>query len=119
MPPDNLNPSQQQAMLDWLHWGGQLILVGGAGPSLSILKDSFLEPYLPAELSGESALLDADDLQPVSASYPPPFVTTTRDDDETAPTVYAAQPVRRLERPLPSARADPSPPEPSGLPGRA
>jgi hypothetical protein len=96
MPPDNLNPSQQQAMLDWLHWGGQLILVGGAGPSLSILKDSFLSPYLPAEVTGESTLLTRDDLSPVSATYPPPVVTTTRDDDENGPTVYSAQPVRRL-----------------------
>src|SRR5262249_30354097 len=29
--PDVLSLSQQQALLDWLHWGGQLIITGGAG----------------------------------------------------------------------------------------
>ena len=36
-------------MLDWLHWGGQLIFTGGAGQSYSLYRDSFLGPYLPAE----------------------------------------------------------------------
>ena len=72
MPPDNLNPFQQEAMLDWLHWGGQLIVVAG-GPSVSILKDSFLAPYLPAELTGENKLLSQDDLKPLAQSYPPPY----------------------------------------------
>jgi hypothetical protein len=71
--PDTLNPSQQQAMLDWLHWGGQLTLVGGPGAGFSLLKDSFLAPYLPADAEGENALLSRDDLKPLSASYPPPF----------------------------------------------
>jgi len=49
---DDINPAvlteeQQRAMLDWLHWGGQLIV---SGPnSLDKLKGSFLEPYLPAK----------------------------------------------------------------------
>ncbi len=45
--PNQFNPDQQLAMLDWLHWGGQLIV---SGPnSLDMLKGSFLAPYLPAE----------------------------------------------------------------------
>ena len=32
MQPELLGVGQQQAMLDWLHWGGQLIVVGGPGP---------------------------------------------------------------------------------------
>jgi len=48
--PDSLDPDQRQALLDWLHWGGQLIL---SGPdTLDTLKDSFLKPYLPAETAG-------------------------------------------------------------------
>jgi hypothetical protein len=42
-------------MLDWIHWGGQLII---SGPnSLDKLKGSFLAPYLPAE-SGQALKLD-------------------------------------------------------------
>ena len=28
LPPDILSVAQQQALLDWLHWGGQLIFTG-------------------------------------------------------------------------------------------
>jgi len=72
MSPDVLSSPQQQAMLDWLHWGGQLIIVGGAGPSLSALRDSFLAPYLPADPSSENGLLTRDDLKPLADAYPPP-----------------------------------------------
>jgi hypothetical protein len=44
--PDWLSLDQQDALVDWLHWGGQLI-VSGPG-SLETLKSSFLAPYLPA-----------------------------------------------------------------------
>lgn len=49
---DDLNPAvltnfQQQALLDWLHWGGQLVISGPS--SLDKLKGSFLEPYLPGQ----------------------------------------------------------------------
>ena len=45
--PDQLDAEQQQAMLDWLHFGGQLIL---SGPDcLAKLGDSFLADYLPAK----------------------------------------------------------------------
>ncbi len=44
--PSVLNIEQQQAMLDWLHWGGQLIISGPK--TLDQVKHSFLEPYLPA-----------------------------------------------------------------------
>jgi hypothetical protein len=44
--PAKLDSPQQEAMLDWLHWGGHLII---SGPnSLDRLKGSFLEPFLPA-----------------------------------------------------------------------
>ncbi len=52
MNPDALSLDQQQAMLDWLHWGGQLIV---SGPnSLATLRGSFLDAYLPA--TGEEAV---------------------------------------------------------------
>ena len=41
-------------MLDWLHWGGQLIV---SGPdSLASLQASFLQPYLPATFVGSREL---------------------------------------------------------------
>ena len=45
-----LTPGQQQALVDWLHWGGQLIVSGPR--SLESLKNSFLAAYLPAIGSG-------------------------------------------------------------------
>jgi len=48
--PLQLSPEQQQALLDWLHWGGHLIL---SGPdTLDTLRDSFLGDYLPALAAG-------------------------------------------------------------------
>src|SRR5262249_1729857 len=40
--PENLSVTQQEAMLDWLHWGGQLILTGGAGQPYSLYREGFL-----------------------------------------------------------------------------
>ena len=97
MLPDTLSPAQQQAMLDWLHWGGQLILVGGAGPGFSFLKDSFLFPYLPAEATGENALLASDDLKPLSAEYPPPYVPSDKGLDDGGAT-YSPDPAQTLAR---------------------
>ncbi len=47
MRPELISPTRQQAMTDWLFWGGQLV-VSGPG-SLATLRGSFLEPYLPVE----------------------------------------------------------------------
>jgi hypothetical protein len=71
LPPDALSVSHQQAMLDWLHWGGQIVIVGGAGPTYSIFRDSFLGPYLPGEPTGENKALGQAELGPLSQSYPP------------------------------------------------
>ncbi len=50
--PNRLSLDQQQALLDWLHWGGQMIV---SGPnSLGMLRGSFLEPHLPAQ--GDEAI---------------------------------------------------------------
>ncbi len=71
MPPETLSISQQEAMLDWLHWGGQIIIVGGAGPAFAPLRESFLGPYLPAEPSGQGAQLTSADLEAFVKAYPP------------------------------------------------
>jgi hypothetical protein len=63
---ERLTPSQSQAMLDWLHWGGQLII---SGPdSLASLQNSFLSPYLPATFVG-SRELDEAALMPLNRQW--------------------------------------------------
>ena len=86
MAPETLSAAQQQAMLDWLHWGGQLILVGGATPAFGLLRDSFLEPYLPADPSGESALLGENELKGLSVAYPAPVRYTESLDVVAVPS---------------------------------
>jgi len=69
--PERLSFSQQQALLDWLHFGGQLVI---SGPdSLNQLKLSFLADYLPADDGGSIELGDAD-----FAEINDHFVTTER-----------------------------------------
>ncbi|MGO8691217.1 MAG: hypothetical protein ACLQLG_16465 [Thermoguttaceae bacterium] len=66
--PGLLDADQQQALLDWLHWGGQLIL---SGPdTLDTLRSSFLAPYLPATSAGARDLR-ARDLAELSEQWTP------------------------------------------------
>jgi hypothetical protein len=64
--PSALAPAQQQAMLDWLHWGGGLIL--GGPQTLDSLRGSFLDGCLPATVE-ESFQLDAAALAPLNAHW--------------------------------------------------
>jgi hypothetical protein len=104
MPPDSLKSGQQEAMLDWLHWGGQLILVGGATPAFTLLRDSFLNPYLPADPSGEGSLLGEAELRGLSAAYPPPALHGDPNDVLPIPTTEQEareQSARRYRAPEP------------------
>ena len=65
--------SQQQALLDWLHWGGQLIVMA-SGPNVAGLEQSFLGPYLPATVSGQGDRLSAEDLVALSSEFRPPVI---------------------------------------------
>ena len=57
--PAQWDVDQQRALIDWLHWGGQIIV---SGPdALEQLRDSFLRPYLPATVE-KSRSFSADDL---------------------------------------------------------
>lgn len=48
--PQLLSEDQRRALVDWLHWGGRMVI---SGPdSLDKLSKSFLEPYLPARATG-------------------------------------------------------------------
>jgi len=64
--PTQLSPQQQLALLDWLHWGGRLIINGP--DSLDTLRGSFLADYLPADSAGPRAF-DAAELDQWSAYW--------------------------------------------------
>jgi hypothetical protein len=62
--PSTFDLDQQRALIDWLHWGGQIVM---SGPdTLDSLKGSFLEPYLPATAAG-SRDIAAEDLAEIIA----------------------------------------------------
>ncbi len=64
--PSQLTVEQQNALIDWLHWGGRLIINGP--DSLTSLRGSFLAPYLPAEDAGPRKITTAQ-LIPWSAYW--------------------------------------------------
>ncbi|HEY5314330.1 MAG TPA: hypothetical protein VIK18_17485, partial [Pirellulales bacterium] len=66
--PDDLSGDQQQAMLDWLHWGGQLIISGPE--TLSTLRGSFLEQYLPASSGGTREVFSDAALSALASATP-------------------------------------------------
>jgi hypothetical protein len=66
LEPGLLSPDQQRAMIDWLHWGGQII-VSGPG-SLDSLRKSFLEPYLPVA-GGDTWTMDERVLADLSRAW--------------------------------------------------
>jgi len=71
--PDMFSTGQQQAMLDWIHLGGQLIVVAAGPTAVAPLEKSFLKDYLPATDSGGSVRLTEKDLVTLSRAYPPPL----------------------------------------------
>jgi hypothetical protein len=63
---DNLSSDQQQAIVDWLHWGGTLLVSGPS--SWSRLQNSFLSPYLPAN-QAETVALTTEDFAELSSTW--------------------------------------------------
>jgi len=56
--PGSLSADQQRALVDWLHWGGQLLV---SGPdTLDTIGESLLADYLPAEATGSWELQTKD-----------------------------------------------------------
>lgn len=86
--PDALTPDQQLAMLDWLHWGGQLIISGPG--TLDKLKGSFLDEYLPAS-APRSRNLTADDLAELSDAWTPIV------KEQLAPPLEPNRPIAAVE----------------------
>ncbi|MCA9248205.1 MAG: hypothetical protein KDA42_13850 [Planctomycetales bacterium] len=74
--PELLSYEQQQALVDWLHWGGQLLV---SGPdSLDTLRGSFLKSYLPAT-SEQAAKLSAADLGELDRRWTPVPIRGSKD----------------------------------------
>jgi hypothetical protein len=65
LDPTLLSKRQQDALIDWLHFGGQLVVSGGSAATR--LEQSFLAEYLPADVVGSS---QASDLSELAARYP-------------------------------------------------
>lgn len=64
--PQQLSEAQRTALVDWIHWGGQLLI---SGPdSLDLLKGSSLSKYLPADGAG-ARTIDSDDLAHLSNAW--------------------------------------------------
>lgn len=81
--PTTLSTEQQQALLDWLHWGGGLILSGPQ--TLDALRGSFLDPYLPAS-APETTTLAASQLAELNAKW------AVRDRNNTLLTIDPVAP---------------------------
>ncbi|MBI1900210.1 MAG: hypothetical protein HYS13_03715 [Planctomycetia bacterium] len=58
--PSTLTEEQQQALVDWLHWGGQLIISGPDSLDTLQAKGGFLADYLPATAERDVKLAAAD-----------------------------------------------------------
>lgn len=74
--PPTLDKEQQLALIDWLHWGGNLIISGPK--SLDALRGSFLDAYLPVTPGG-SRELTARDLSDIADAYHVQSVRPQRD----------------------------------------
>jgi hypothetical protein len=69
--PERLTQEQKDALLDWIHFGGQLIL---SGPDcLDRLQFSFLGDYLPAQFAGSRNIANAD-LEELNANWTVPVM---------------------------------------------
>lgn len=60
LDPGLLSTRQQEALIDWLHFGGQLIISGGSAATR--LEQSFLASYLPADVVGSAQITDLSKL---------------------------------------------------------
>ncbi|MCA9122692.1 MAG: hypothetical protein H6822_20780 [Planctomycetaceae bacterium] len=64
--PNCLTPDQSQAMLDWLNWGGQLIINGPN--TLEKLKGTFLDEFLPASVA-KTAEIDQSAIDEINSYW--------------------------------------------------
>ena len=66
LDPDELSTAQKRALVDWLHFGGQIIF---SGPDcIDRLQSSFLADYLPGQFE-ESITLNDPDLKELNKNW--------------------------------------------------
>ena len=70
---DELTTDQQEAIVDWLHWGGQLIISGPS--SWSRLQNSFLSPFLPAT-SADATEFTTESFKEISDNWKVPDLSS-------------------------------------------
>jgi hypothetical protein len=61
-----VDAEQQKAMVDWLHWGGQLVVNGPR--TLDMLRGSFLDEYLPAG-ANKALTIDAERISELDRNW--------------------------------------------------
>jgi hypothetical protein len=88
---DEMDQDQQTAIVDWLHWGGQLIISGPS--SWSRLQNSFLSKYLPAT-SADAAEFGTQDFKELSDKWHVPDRTKP---NERAPLDIVGAPIGGLK----------------------
>jgi hypothetical protein len=86
--PTRFTVDQQQALLDWIHWGGRLIVNGP--DSLASLAGSFLDAVLPAKDAGPRSITAAE-LTKWSASW------GHRDSGALIPPLAPARPLSGIQ----------------------
>ncbi len=70
LAPEAIGTGQQQAIVDWLHWGGQLVVVGGAGPAFAPFARVSWPPISRPDPSGENVLRTGRRAQGALGSLP-------------------------------------------------
>ncbi len=95
---DSLSIDQQRALVDWIHWGGQLIVAGGATPWFATLKETALGPYSPADVSGSNRMMGRSDWDSLAKEYRPlrnvESVFYVEEDHASTPSPLIDVPVR-------------------------
>ncbi|MCA9127871.1 MAG: hypothetical protein KDB22_12330 [Planctomycetales bacterium] len=89
--PDDLSLDQQNAIVDWLHWGGQLVISGPG--SWSRLRNSFLSPYLPAA-EADAIEIGTSAFEELSSTFVVPDTSTP---GELTPLNVSGQPMGALQ----------------------
>lgn len=84
-----LDVAQQQALVDWLHWGGRLIVNGP--DSLATLRGSFLDQYLPVD-AGKSITFNDEDLADFNSVW-----TERAESDKTPASLAVTRPWSGIE----------------------
>ena len=92
--PEILTTTQQQSLIDWLHWGGQLIVSGPK--SLAALHNSVFASYLPAKNAPKAGNLTDEQIQELNEYWSFDDVDANDlpkiEDDKDRPVTFELEP---------------------------